>query len=320
MNTKTIDAAEPAPAAFTLIELMVVIAAIAILAALLLPGLARGNQQAEGDQCMSNLKQLSEAWLMFNGDNGGRFVFNGGEGQQGAANPLSPDLRPGGANAQWCPGRQDPDAPPQSQWLSPINLPAGSPNIGLEWVQAGLIYPYVKNVQVYLCPSDTSSNPSVFGTFYPHVRSKSMNAWLNPLGGPWTAGSDDANLRVYMKESDLTVPGPANTFLILDENPNSINDAFFVADPTQGSIENPQWVDCPASFHNGAGGVSFCDGHVVLKKWHDSVVLSQTTMRIANPSTWAGIQNSQYKPDILWLVNRSTALKSTASFLGPQGW
>ena len=57
--------------AFTLIELLVVIAIIAILAALLLPGLARAKQQAQGAQCISNLKQLTLGWVMYSGDNRG---------------------------------------------------------------------------------------------------------------------------------------------------------------------------------------------------------------------------------------------------------
>jgi prepilin-type N-terminal cleavage/methylation domain-containing protein/prepilin-type processing-associated H-X9-DG protein len=314
MNKKTLEVARPDPAAFTLIELLVVIAAIAVLAALLLPGLARGNQQAEGDQCMSSLKQLSQAWLMYNADNRGNFPPNGNEDSQGADNPLSPDLKPGGTNAQWCPGRQDPGPAPSGGWLSPINLPPGDPNIGLEWIQAGLIYPYVKNVQLYLCPADESC-ATFFGIQYPHVRSRSMNAWLSPANNSaWTGGSADSQMRVYYNETDLTVPGPANTFLLIDENPLSINDASFVEDPSEPSLVAPEWIDCPASYHNGACGMSFCDGHVMLKKWRDPTVLAFTT-----PS-WVSGSVSKYLPDILWLVNRSTALKTTTSLVGPQGW
>ncbi|HUD45302.1 MAG TPA: H-X9-DG-CTERM domain-containing protein [Candidatus Baltobacteraceae bacterium] len=317
-NTKPVSVDGPASAAFTVVELLVVIAAIAILAALLIPGLARGNQQAEGDQCMGNLKQLSEAWLMYNSDNRGHFAPNAGETQQGGTSPTNPDLGPGGPNAQWCPGRQDPGAIPLPDWLSPSTLAPHAANIGLEWIQAGLIYPYVKNVQLYLCPADESFG-NAFGLRFPHVRSKSMNAWLNPLGGPWNSGSDDANLRVYTKESDLTIPGPANTWLIIDENQNSINDAFFVADPTEPSIADPQWIDCPASYHNGGCGISFCDGHAAIKKWRDPVVLAQTSMSVGPGQTWSG-EGSKYLPDILWLVNRTTALKSATSFVGPQSW
>jgi prepilin-type N-terminal cleavage/methylation domain-containing protein len=244
------------PAAFTLIELLVVIAALAILAALLLPGLARGNQQAEGDQCLGSLKQLTEAWLMYNDDYEGNFAPNGNEGNQGGDSPTSPDLAAGGVDAQWCPGRQDPgviDSQSSGGYLSPSTKTPTQPNIGWEWIQAGLIYPYVNNVQAYLCPADESFN-TFGGIQYPHVRSRSMNAWIQPLPlvpatPAWTGGSDDVNLRNYRNEADLSVPGPANTILLVDENPQSINDGSFIEDPPEPSIAHPNWQDCPASFH-----------------------------------------------------------------------
>jgi prepilin-type processing-associated H-X9-DG protein len=259
---------DPAHLAFSLIELFVVIAIFAVLTALLFPALAKARQKAQGSQCLNNLHQLTVGWKMYPDDNNGKLVPNGDEYNQ----PLSlmdPQGLPGGRLAQWCPGRQD-----QQDKLSPT--PVTGLNIGEAWLKMGLLYPYVNSTAVYKCPADTSSI-SFFGQTYPHVRSVSMNAWLGDI----VPYADTPTAVSYYKKSALINPGAAGLWVFIDENPISINDGSFLCIPGVN-----QWIDCPATYHNNAGGLAYADGHAQIKKWHDPTVIkgwAPPTIQPGNP-------------------------------------
>lgn len=262
--------------AFTLIELLVVIAIIAILAALLLPVLAKTKQQAQAIKCVNNLKQLGVAWLMYIGDNGDRMPINGNTGYQPGGNANGPTP---GEDPQWCPGQMQKGVSPSGQQTNIL------------WPMAGQIYPNVGNPAVYRCPADPSSyaHADVYptgGAGDPRVRSMSMNAWLNPAqASAQQVGMLNTPYVIFTKSGSLSIAGAANIFLMLDENPYSINDAFFIDTPNDTS-----WGDVPASYHVGAGGISFCDGHAIIKKWTDPAVLRATNI---NPP--GGLT-----PDLIW--------------------
>jgi prepilin-type processing-associated H-X9-DG protein len=235
---------------------------------------------------MNNMKQLSLGWKMYSNDNQDLLCPNGDEQHQ-------PSSLTDTANAQWCPGRQD-----VSTQLSPATI---TPNKGLQWIQFGLLYPYIGNTEVYKCPADQSSYPAG-GVQYPHVRSMSMNTWLGaiaPYAGTKTVVS-------YKKEADTVNPGPVNTWVFIDENPRSINDGSFVCLPGVN-----QWIDCPASYHNNAGGLAFADGHATIKKWTDNAVLhGWDPIPWGNP-LYTRVDPQQTPPtDLIWLQNASTVFAS----------
>jgi len=251
---------------FTLIELLVVIAIIAILAGLLLPNLVAARNKAQGILCVNNLRQFSCAWNMYADDHIPPNLFMLGP----------PFIEPN----TWVRG-----------WLDPGALPNWPDNTNTVYLTQSLLGPYLAySIPVWRCPGDKST--ARFGDVrLPRVRSYSMNNFINSLEPqPWVP------FKVFRRRTDMITPGPAMTFVFIDEREDSIQDCYFVVDMYN---EPPILGSVPRSSHNGAGTLSFADGHAELKKWRDPITLlpvrQQTFFR---PN-----------PDVTWLRQRTTGRK-----------
>jgi len=147
---------------------------------------------------MSNLKQMSIAWIMYATDHGGVLVSN---------RPYAGT--PGIPTDNWVAGVMD--------WTT------NSQNTDEDLLlQAGLS-PYLKSPAIYKCPADESVSAAG-----PRVRSYSMNAFMGSSGqavGGW---------RHYLKLEQISPP--AATFVFVGEHPNSIDDGYFVNDPNRTNV------------------------------------------------------------------------------------
>ena len=286
--------------AFTLIELLVVIAIIAILAGLLLPALAKAKTKARAITCMNGNNQLTMAWRFYADENDGRLVGSG-RGQM-----MSGKQVPEWTGRNWL----DKNNPKKSDnwdvdfWIRGVN----SKGVKIPG-RGNLLYPYVGNsTEVFKCPADNSVGINNKGKTVPRLRSRSINSWVGGPGwsnkvGTCTTPASVATLewRVFHKDTDFVAPGPSNTFVMLDEREDSINDGYFVVDMAGWPTRSQQIVDFPASYHNRAAGFSFADGHAEIHKWLDK----RTTPPMSKSDRPLNVGMANNK-DLMWMMEHST--------------
>ena len=222
------------------------IAGLALLGAALLPALARGNSDNRGFVCMNNTRQLTVAWLMYATDNQDKLISNPG----------------------WV-----------STYYSYLDWSSSAYNTNSGVLVDPTLSPiaaYIKSAARFKCPADTyqsSANPG------PRARSYSLNGVLGASTGPSVQGTGPDGTRSYYgqgaglgparKMAHLNTPGPSMVFVMMDEHPDSINDAVFMLDPGFARGQE-KWRDLPGNHHNGGCGLSYADGHSEIHPWQDS--------------------------------------------------
>lgn len=262
---------------FTRIDLLAMLVML-LLCGVVVAGANRSKTGSQATQCLTAKHRLATAWSLFTLDNDGAAPgsIHGALAQNPVANATT---RP------WAQGWLDWGSRTDNTNFSILISPSYSS-----------IAQYIaEDRKIFRCPSDVyiSSIQRQLG-WTERVRSVSHSVHVGsgnggPGDGPWNS----AYIKVR-KLSEMVNPNPAETYIFLDEHPDSMNDpAFFspFGDTTSGSWSH---VDGPGNFHDGAGAITFADGRAEIRSWVDQRIrqLPVTTASLgtmnpaANDARW----------------------------------
>jgi prepilin-type processing-associated H-X9-DG protein len=267
-----------------LVELLVVIALVAILASLLLPALARGKTKAQQALCLNHHRQLNLGVAMYAQDNEDHLPYNL------AASEIKQNLASGGPN----------------NWAnSVLNWELDESNTNVFLNSRAALGSYVShNSRVFRCPTDlVLSEIQRASGWSERSRTISMNAMVGHAGMFLTAtgNSNNPSYHQYRRFSEFT--SASEIFVFIEEHPDSINDGYFV-----NRAASYQWNDLPASFHNGAANLAYGDGHVEAHRWQDL-----STKKPARPDAADLPFTPTEHNDFYWIIKRTSTYEGYAA-------
>lgn len=263
--------------AFTLLELLAVIAVIGLIAAMLLPALARAKEAARQALCTGNMRQLALVLNVYSADNGQAFPNNG----YGSEQTLQ-------GNKLWVVGDEH------------INPPSFTNVAYLTNPRFAQFADYIQEPRIYKCPSDRGQVP-INGKWLPHTRSYALNSYFGWLWPP--ASWNNPRYVWFMREADLSQTTPSSILTFIETAPGNICHSAFVIyiGPLTGLFYH-----IPSAQHMGGANLVFADGHIEKKRW-----LEGWTIEMAR-TNWLPNHLSLYSQgnrDLEWLQRHATALR-----------
>jgi prepilin-type processing-associated H-X9-DG protein len=256
---------------------------------MLLPALSKAKGKTKGITCMNNGKQMSLAWRLYAEDNNELLI-------KSLDNP-APNRPPTGAGqvpennnrTLLVPGNLDFSNNPDN-W-DPLRTVAKSP-----------LQKYDGNsYQIWKCPSDLGLVKNNLGQMVPRVRSQSMSQVFDY--GFWLPAPP---YKVFSRLANIV--NPTATWVMIDEHPDSINDAACAVRMAQPNATTATIIDWPASYHNGAAGLNFADGHSEIHQWKGKATKAPVSYgKRALPSgTVSAASDPGGLRDVIWWSGNTT--------------
>lgn len=259
-------------AGFTLIELLVVIAIIAILMSILIPALNRAREQGKRAACLSNLKNLTLAWMMYADENDDK-LLNGDSEEYGLFDSQTNMYASGGGHYRERPWvRRD--------WTSGMTAEQKK-----QAIINGALFPYAKTIKVYRCATGKIS----MDEYRLYTVVDAMNCVAISGCGPG----------VVMLKKRLEIKNPASRFVFLDDGGT--------AGSTLGGwtcyTKTDEWWDPPPVRHGNGTTVSFADGRSEYRKWQDPRTVKYGIWALEHKDAFSNSSpypNQSNNEDLLW--------------------
>lgn len=207
-------------------------AVIALVFGMLLPALTRAGRVGRQTACLSQLRQIQTAYLLYAGDHQDQLVPN--DYMYDARNTNAP-LK---AGHSWCLGNVRRD-------------------INTSNVIKGALFLYHQSPALYRCPSDPGRVALPTGGSVPRTRSYNLSIWLNT--NPDALGS-------YTHLTEVRDPNPSGCLSFIDVHEDAIEDPTFGLYPYEMPV-GKNWLDLPADRHGQGANLAFVDGHAEHWRW-----------------------------------------------------